>query len=177
MPNRSSLFSSSWFNPWREINRLSRTLDNFMQSPPFALLGEDLESGLATQAWRPACDIDQTDTHYMISFDLPGVAREDVKIEVRDHQLYVSGERSSESRKAEGESVSHERYAGSFMRSFTIPESVKADQVQASLVDGVLRIAIPRGEAAQKKMIPIQSAHAGIFEKLLPHKKKEEKVA
>jgi len=174
------MFPGSFLNPWREVNRLNRMLESFMQAPfPSALMespfGEEVELIAGPAAWRPACDVDQTDTHYLVSFDLPGIARDDIKIEVKDQQLYVSGERASESKHTEGEAVSRERYAGSFMRSFTLPTAVKAEQVQANLTDGVLRIAIPKGEAAQKRSIPIQSGHAGFFEKLLPHKRQDEK--
>ena len=174
MPYRTSLF----MNPWREVNRLSRMLENFVRESSFASpVTDELEFGSALSGWRPACDIEQTDTHYLVSFDLPGVAKDDLKIEVRDHQLMVSGEREGEKSRSEGETVSRERYSGSFMRSFSLPHAVKPDQVQANLTDGVLRIAIPKGEAAQKKLVPIQSGHSSIFDKLLPGRKKEEKVA
>ncbi len=171
MAYRSSLFSGSFLNPWREINRLQRSLENFMNEN----LLEEMEPLPSQISWRPACDIDETDSHYLVSFDLPGVSRDSIKIECRDHQLVVSGERSGETRRAEEGSITRERYSGSFMRSFQLPTAVKAEQVQANLTDGVLRIAIPKAESAQRKQISIGTGHSGFFEKLLPHRKSEEK--
>ncbi|MFN7684567.1 MAG: Hsp20/alpha crystallin family protein [Oligoflexia bacterium] len=140
-------------------------------------LFEEPESALGmTQMWRPACDVDETDTHFLVSFDLPGVPQDAIKIECRDHQLVVSGERESESKRTEGGAVSRERYLGSFMRSFQLPSAVKAEQVQAHLQDGVLRIAIPKAEVSSTKQIPISTGttgQPGFFEKLLTHKKGE----
>lgn len=67
-----------------------------------------------------------------------------VEIEVRDNQLVVSGERKRDHKTEEKGCISHERYHGSFMRSFTLPSNVKADQVQANYDNGVLQIVIPK---------------------------------
>ena len=166
MAYRSSLF----FNPWREINRLQRSLENLMNESFL----EELDPMSTQTVWRPACDIDETDSHYLVSFDLPGIPREDIKIECRDHQLVVSGDRSGETRRTEGGAVTRERFLGSFMRSFQLPTAVKAEQVQANLSDGVLRIAIPKAESAQRREISIGTGHSGFFEKLLPHRKSAE---
>jgi HSP20 family protein len=168
MAYRSSIF----FNPWREINRLQRSLENLMNENLFEEL-EPLSLQSAQPVWRPACDIDETDDHYLVSFDLPGVSREEIRIECRDHQLVVSGERSGETRRTGEGTVTRERFSGGFMRSFQLPSAVKAEQVQANLSDGVLRIAIPKAESAQRREIAIGTGHSGFFEKLLPHRKGE----
>jgi len=107
----------------------------------------------------PACDIEETKDHYLVSFDLPGVPKDNLKIELKDDQLIVSGERQEEHREEGKNRISSERYYGSFQRSFTLPSSVDANEVEARYQDGVLRIAVPKApesEAAKPKQIQIK---------------------
>lgn len=125
------------------------------------------EMGSAQQwSFSPACDVEETDSHYLVSFDLPGVRKEDVKIELKENQLMVSGERKSDKRDNAGRHIV-ERFHGSFQRLFTLPSTVDTDKVEAGYQDGVLRIAIPKAEAAKPRQIKISDGKTGFFGKLL----------
>ena len=105
--------------------------------------------------FSPPCDIEETNNHYEVKFDLPGVKKEDIKLEVRDNQLFVSGEKREEKKTTEGKSHISERFYGSFSRSFTLPTQVDNSKVEAVFKDGVLEIRIPKSETAKAKKIAI----------------------
>jgi HSP20 family protein len=108
-----------------------------------------------------------------MSFDLPGVKRDDIKIDFKDGNLTVSGERKSETEKKEKSSYRSERFYGSFSRSFQLPAGVKPDQVEAHYADGVLRVTVPKAEAAKAQQIKIGEGKPGLWDKLLGTKKAE----
>jgi HSP20 family protein len=115
--------------------------------------------------------VDETNTHYLMSFDLPGVKKEDVKIDLQENQLIVSGERKEET---QGQGGSRERFYGAFSRSFTLPQNVDASKVEANYENGVLQIALPKTAVTTTgKQIPIKEG------KLISQKKegKSEKAA
>lgn len=125
--------------------------------------------------WRfnPSCDVEETDTHYVFSFDLPGISKDDIKIEVLDNQLTVSGERKYE-RKDENNRHLVERHYGSFQRSFMLPGDVKSDNIEASYENGVLTLGVPKAEAVKPRQIKIGEGKPGFLGKLLS---KDEKKA
>lgn len=127
------------------------------------------------QSFSPACDVQETDSHYLMSFDVPGVSKDDIKIELLDNRLTVSGERKyeSENDRERGHHV-RERYYGSFQRSFTLPTTVDEAKVEANFKDGVLEIAVPKAEAAKSREIRIGDGKAGLFSKLLGKKGERE---
>lgn len=125
-----------------------------------------------TVNFQPACDIKEAKDHYLVSFDMPGVKKEDIKIEVRNNQLVISGERRHEMRQEEGEStLRHERAYGKFERTFELPKTVNTDKIEAHYENGVLNIALTKAESAKGRTIQIQSGQNGFFSKLLGSKK------
>ncbi len=135
------------WSPFREMSRLQRRMDRMFEE----LSLPEEEGGFA-----PACDVEETDTHFLVSFDLPGMRKEDVQIELQENQLIVSGERKQEKKEEAHGRLSRERYYGSFRRSFALPSGVAADKVEASYENGVLHIALPKTKAAVGKQIPIK---------------------
>lgn len=129
-----------------------------------------------TVGFQPSCDISETKDHYMVSFDMPGVKRDDIKIEVQGNELVISGERHRDLRDTNGESsLRHERVYGKFERTFTLPTSINVDRIEAHYEDGVLNVALPKAEAAKGRTIQIQSGQNGFFSKLLGSKKEDPK--
>jgi HSP20 family protein len=125
-----------------------------------------------TVNFQPSCDIKETKDHYLVSFDMPGVKKEDIKIEVQNNQLVISGERQYEMKDEEGEAtLRHERAYGKFERSFTLPTTVNTDKIEAQYENGVLNVALPKAETAKGRTIQIQSGQNSIFSKLLGSKK------
>ena len=106
--------------------------------------------------WSPVVDIEETDTAYLISAELPGIDKEQVKVAVKDGVLTLSGERDLE-RKVEGKTFHRvERSHGSFARSFTLPENADADAVKANYNDGVLGIRVSKREETLAKSIEVR---------------------
>jgi HSP20 family protein len=105
--------------------------------------------------WIPAMDVVEADGHYVLRADLPGLAENDVNIEVDDNVLTISGERKSE-HEQKGEGYHRvERSFGSFRRSLRLPEGVDADSIQASFNSGVLEVQIPKPEQAKPRKVQI----------------------
>ncbi len=105
--------------------------------------------------WYPAVDILESKDSYLIRAELPGMKKEDIKVEVKDGTLVLSGERKSE-KLAEGVEYRHvERVAAKFWRSFSLPETTKADGIEASYKDGVLEVRVPKAEEAKPRQIEI----------------------
>ncbi len=110
----------------------------------------------AATTWNPAIDIFENNEHLRIHADLPGIQKENLKINVREGILTLSGERKSEDKK-EGENYYRiERNNGAFARSFTLPSKVDTQNIQASMKDGVLEITIPKLPEAKAKEIAVE---------------------
>lgn len=105
--------------------------------------------------FNPSCDIEETQTAFKVQFDVPGVKREDIHVEVQNNQLIVSGHRSEETEKTEGKTHLKERFTGSFSRSFTLPVQVDSENIEATYKEGVLLINIPKSDVVKPKKIKV----------------------
>ena len=95
-------------------------------------------------SWSPPVDVYETDDHYVVHAELPGVEAGDVHIEIAGAELSIFGERRSDP-KCCGESYERmESSHGRFHRTFSMPEDLSREGMDASLRDGVLRILLPR---------------------------------
>ncbi len=178
MPNLPSIFDSSITssNPFRAVAKMQRQMDRLFDR----MLSADVNDMdlIPTEGFifSPACDVNETETHYLMSFDVPGVKKEDIKIDLRGHTLTVSGEKKEEFEQKNGSVYKTERSSGSFLRSFELPEDIKAGQIEALYENGVLRVAIPKTEASKTEQIKIGEGKSGLWGKLLTHKKEETKT-
>lgn len=93
--------------------------------------------------WFPEVDVFEKDNRLVTRVDLPGMKKEDVKVEVTDGTLAISGERKSEIEEKKDKFYRCERQYGNFYRSIPLPEGVKLDDIQATFADGVLEVSIP----------------------------------
>jgi HSP20 family protein len=150
---------------WNPLFDLRREMDR---------LFDDFWTPTTTQtenAWHPACDVEENDDHYLMTVEMPGVPRDQIKIECVDNQVTISGERSSDQKKSKAYS---DRYYGKFYRSFTLPAGVNADKVEANYQDGILRLYVPKAESAKPRQIKITNgSEKGFFGKLLGNTPKE----
>jgi HSP20 family protein len=104
----------------------------------------------------PRMDMRDTKDGLEITVELPGIAKDDVKIAVEDDVLTVSGEKRTQKDTKEEDYRFSERTYGAFSRSIALPSSVDADKIKASMKDGILTLAAPRSAAAKTKAIEIQ---------------------
>jgi HSP20 family protein len=107
--------------------------------------------GAALKQFNPAVDIAEDEKSYEIHVAVPGVKKQDFKIDLIDGKLTISGERKMEEKKEGKNFHSLETQYGSFSRSFFVPEDVKADQVEATYEDGLLKLTLPKKEKKVSK--------------------------
>lgn len=110
-----------------------------------------------TRSFTPPVDILEKDNAFFATVDLPGLKKEDIEISLVDGVLTISGERKIEQEAAtEGQGFRRiERTYGTFSRSFSLPQGVDFANVEASFADGVLKLTLPKSEAAKPRKIAI----------------------
>lgn len=108
---------------------------------------------VATGDWAPRVDIAETDKEFVIKAEIPEVQKEDVKVTVDSGVLTIRGER-----KKEKDKKFHriERYYGSFVRSFTLPDNIDESKIEATFKDGMLNLQIPKTEETKPKAIEVK---------------------
>jgi HSP20 family protein len=139
-------FPSDVLNIQREINRM---FNSFFRN-------ETEEDSLATTGWNPAVDIAEHDDHYDVKVELPGVTKDDVKIVIQENQLTIRGEKKQEKESKGSDYHRVERSYGAFQRSFTLPSTVKGENIVATFRDGVLNLVLPKAEEAKRKEIEVK---------------------
>ena len=107
-------------------------------------------------SWTPRVDVREKKDHYLIEADLPGVSKEDIKLEVDKNVLTISGERKSEEKEENDGYTRVERYFGKFERSFTLPENMKTEKIDAEYKDGTLKVNLPKPVEQKPKQIGIK---------------------
>lgn len=141
------------WEPFRNMVTLQDRI-NRMFDDVFSRAGEHEEEAVIAD-WRPSVDIYDNATAIVIKTEIPGVAKEDVSVEVRENVLILKGERKIEKEEAEGTYYRKERLYGKFQRSFTLPVETEAEKIKASFKDGVLVLEIPKPEEKKPKQIAI----------------------
>jgi HSP20 family protein len=140
------------WEPVRELSSLqgemNRLFNTFFDTP---MPGG---SGVARR-WVPAMDLVETDDHFVLRADLPGMSRDDVSIELEDQVLTISGERKAEQNEQHEGFVRVERAFGRFARSLTLPEGVDPDGITAEFHDGVLEVRVPKPEQRRPRKVTI----------------------
>ena len=101
--------------------------------------------------WNPAVDVKENGKSFILTADIPGLTKKDVKINITNRVLNLNGERKEEKEKEDGKFYYRERHIGSFSRSFQLPETVNEDGIQASFRNGVLSIELPKQEESLPK--------------------------
>jgi HSP20 family protein len=134
---------------WDVQNEVNRVFGNFWGR-------NAAEEGELRGTWSPAVDIAESKDELVVSADLPGLNREDIKVNVENNVLTFSGERKQEKREEESNYHRLERSYGYFSRSFTLPATVKADRIKASYKDGVLCLTLPKIEEAKPRQIAVE---------------------
>ena len=135
-------------------------MNELMHWDPFRELGA---VGSRTLSFVPSFEVKETRDGYVFKADLPGIKEKDLDISLTGNRLTVSGKREEEQRREEERYFTYERSYGTFSRSFTLPEGVDAEHVQAELKDGVLTLSLAKKPEVKAKKIEIkpgEKAHA-----------------
>jgi HSP20 family protein len=146
------------WEPVRELTSLqtemNRLFNTFFEAPGGGTGGGG--NGGALRRWLPAMDLVETDDHFVLRADLPGLSEDDVTIELEDNVLTVAGERKAEHEQQREGFYRVERSFGEFRRSLTLPEGVDPDGIAARFDKGVLEIRIPKPEERKPRRVAIQ---------------------
>jgi len=140
------------WDPFRDLASLHSRLDRVFQD---SLRGDQREEALDSRAWAPAVDILEKDNEIVLRADLPGIDPKDVDIQVQNGTLTLRGERKFESDVKEDNFRRVERVYGSFVRSFSLPQTVDSEHVAAKYKDGVLEVTLPKRPEAKPRQIKV----------------------
>jgi HSP20 family protein len=137
-------------SPWHNLDEASHRLSTLLHGSPS-------NGALQQGTWSPTVNIDETHDEILLTAELPGMAEEDLQIDLENHVLTLSGEKRPNP-VAEGVDARHhlwERRFGAFRRSFVLPRTVNPEGIEASMDRGVLRVRMPKVAEARPRQIPI----------------------
>jgi len=130
-----------------EMGRLDDTFDKLFGNN---LLG-DTDSGAAARGWAPALDVYEEEGSVVVKAEVPGMAKDDIAIEVKNDILTIRGEKKVETEEKNRRYYRSERRYGSFTRSFYLPEDADTDNIKASYKEGLLELRIPKIEKKEEE--------------------------
>mgnify|MGYP003573847441 CR=1 FL=1 len=136
------------FNPTRLTSDVDKMVNRFFGRPTFH---GDCECGFA-----PKVNIRDNKEDLRLTFEVPGMNKDDIKVTIQDNVLSVSGERKAETSENDGDWVRNEISTGSFCRSFTLPDTVNSDSISADYTGGMLEIKLDKLEEVKPKEIEVK---------------------
>jgi HSP20 family protein len=136
----------------REFNKIFNSLERKFSFGNGNGENEEFENAI----WMPMTDIVEDDNQYYLNIDLPGIKKEDVKINYSNGQLNISGERKQENMENNAKFHRVERSYGKYYRSFALPQKIKENEINAEFKDGQLKISIPKSEEVKPKQLEIK---------------------
>lgn len=143
---RGSIFS---MNPFALMRQFTEEMDQMFAQMPRAT-GD-------VAMWSPVVEVKEKEGKLLITAELPGLKKEEVKVHIDGDTLIVEGERKQEKEEKREGYYQSERSYGKFYRSIPLPDGAKADQAAAQFNNGVLEVTVPIPEAKEKRQeVPIQ---------------------
>jgi len=147
-------FQTKRWDPFSQMTDFERGLSRFFGSELYAPRNGD--EPISAAAWEPLTDITEDDKEFLVKAELPEVKKEDVKVNVEDGILRISGERKMEKEEKDKKYHRIERSYGSFLRAFTLPEGADATKIAADFKECVLMVHLPKTEKAKAKTIEVK---------------------
>lgn len=143
------------WDPFRELEEIHNRLTGIFDRTPMRR-DDRRESISAAAEWAPMVDISEDNKSYSVKVELPEMKREDIKVNVENGVLAVSGERKFEKEEKDRKYHRVERSYGSFLRSFSLPDNADASQVSAQYRDGVLTVNVAKSEKAKPRTVEVK---------------------
>jgi len=148
------------YEPFRELRGLHDEMNQL-----FSGFGKGFDANeFARGAWAPSVDIFEDQEKLIVEAELPGMHREDFELSVENNVLTLKGERKFEKKDERDNYHRVERQYGSFVRQFTLPQTVTAEGATADFENGVLRVALPKREETKARKIEITGGGAKTIE-------------
>jgi len=140
-------------DPFALLRTMTSEFDRFFEEPhwPFRFAWPRGLGEVTAKGWFPGIDVFERDNTLVTKVDLPGLKKEEVKVEVVDGMLTITGERANETKEGKDNYYRCERMYGTFTRTVPLPEGVTLNDVKATFVDGVLEVAVPLPAKTQPK--------------------------
>ncbi|QRK06307.1 Hsp20/alpha crystallin family protein [Archangium violaceum] len=136
-------------------------MQDLLRWDPFRELSRGVVGGTEVTNFIPAFEVKETKDSYVFKADLPGIKEDGLDISLTGNRLTISGQRQEEKKDEGDRHFVYERSFGSFSRSFTLPEGIDVDHVQAELKDGVLNVVVPKKPEVQPKRILVKGPGEG----------------
>lgn len=137
-------------HPLGLFGELQRDVNRLFDSRLFSNTSNPISSG----DWLPAVDIHEDKDGYLLSIDLPGIRPEDIHVSAHNGVLSISGKR--EEINTDKEQKRSERFFGSFLREFSMPENADLEKVQANSKHGVLELRVPKSSKPEPRRIEVK---------------------
>ena len=108
------------------------------------------------ETWMPRVDVQERDDRFEVNVELPGMKKENIDIGIQENRLTIKGEKDTEEENKDKKYYIRERVCGRFERSFTLPDNVDKDKIEANFTDGVLKMEIPKIEIPEEQEVKIK---------------------
>jgi HSP20 family protein len=143
-------------SPFRTLQRMADEIDRVFEDVGFGRSwSRPFWREASSDSWAPEVEVFQKNNELTIRADLPGLKRNDVKVDITDNQIYIQGERKHEHEEERDGYYRSERGYGSFYRTIPLPEGTITDQAKANFKDGVLEIRMPAPPASRGRRLEI----------------------
>ena len=130
------------FDPMREFKDLEERLSSALNLP---------DTSSEFSSFKPSVNTREGEYAYHIEVDLPGVKKDDITVDIKDDVLTISGQRKTKKEVKEKDYYKMESSYGKFQRSFTLPDNVDTENIEANSKDGVLEVVVPKMEKSKKE--------------------------
>ncbi len=146
-----------WFDPrqqlspFREFSQVQESFDRMFNE----MMNVKKTNGMQEFDFSPSCEIVEKGDNYILTFDLPGVSKDQVKVETENDRLTVRAERKEERKIESSKKHLSEIHYGSYARTFTLPWPIDEKKIEAKFDNGVLTVTAPKSESTKTKQIPV----------------------
>src|SRR5216684_8737005 len=141
------------YDPFRDLRTLQEEVNRLFSNNLSLSFGEE---GIARGSWNPNVDIYDNKDQIVLEAELPGMNRGDFDLTIENNVITLRGERHFEKNDETDNYHRVERAYGSFLRSFTLPNTVSAEGANADYRNGVLRVTLPKREATKARRIEVK---------------------
>jgi HSP20 family protein len=145
------------YDPFREFVTLQDRMSRLFRDPR----GDGQDEALTSTAFAPPVDVYEDEHNVTLKIEVPGIDEKDIDVRIENNTLTVHGERKFETEEKEENYRRVERQYGSFTRTFTLPQTVEQESVQADYDKGVLKIKLAKKQEAKPKQIKVNVGGVG----------------
>jgi len=138
------------WNPNREMTNWQREWNRMLGD----FLGDTTDS--VTGNWAPQVDIYEDENHVVVSAALPGMAQEDISVNIENNTLTISGERKFANEEKKDRFTRVEQFYGNFTRSFALPNTIDQEKIEATMDKGILSVTLPKREETKPRSIKVK---------------------